>query len=117
MGLISANQLNAITKEDIVDMFCDDIMQRILKANSYGNRETCFDNASVVRVINGEGDYTYYPAYKFYKIDNRHKMNYVYVPLDDYRNEVKAKLRSAGYTVKPTGYIGGVWQTTESVVW
>lgn len=30
---------------------------------------------------------------------------------------VRAKFESAGYQIKPTGYIGGVWQRTEDICW
>ena len=36
---------------------------------------------------------------------------------DDYASEVKAKFKAAGYVIKPTGYIGGVWQLTEDIMW
>ena len=117
MEIINAKQLNAVTKEDIVDMFCEDLMHNISERNAHGIRETCFDNAGVYRVKNGEGDYTYYPAYKFYKIENRHKLDYIHMPFDNYKNEVREKFRRAGYTVKPTGYIGGAWQDSETIVW
>lgn len=31
--------------------------------------------------------------------------------------EVRAIYERAGYTIKPTGYIGGVWQLTEDICW
>lgn len=118
MEITNARELNKVTKEDIVEMFCEDLMNTIRQRNAKGGRETCFDNASAVRVKNGEGDYTYYPAYKFYALgESRFKMEYIYVPFENYKDAVRAKFRSAGYTVKPTGYLGGVWQTTEDIVW
>lgn len=31
--------------------------------------------------------------------------------------EVREKFESYGYRIKPTGYIGGVWQRTEHIEW
>lgn len=31
--------------------------------------------------------------------------------------EVRKKFEDVGYTIKPTGYIGGVWQLTEDICW
>lgn len=31
--------------------------------------------------------------------------------------EVRAIFERAGYKIKPTGYIGGVWQLTEDICW
>ena len=31
--------------------------------------------------------------------------------------EVRQKFEKAGYTIKPTGYVGGVWQLTEDICW
>lgn len=35
----------------------------------------------------------------------------------DVYDEIRNKYEKAGYTIKPTGYIGGVWQTTEDICW
>lgn len=34
-----------------------------------------------------------------------------------YRDEVKKMFADKGYTFKPTGYCGGVWQLTEDICW
>ena len=34
-----------------------------------------------------------------------------------YYSEVRASFERAGYGIKPTGYIGGVWQLTETIYW
>lgn len=37
-------------------------------------------------------------------------------PVEQY-DAVKAEFRKNGYTFKPTGRIGGVWQDTEEICW
>ena len=32
-------------------------------------------------------------------------------------DEIKEKYLRGGYIIKPTGYIGGVWQRTEDICW
>jgi len=34
-----------------------------------------------------------------------------------YRDEVKRLFLDAGYTFRPTGYVGGVWQLSEDICW
>lgn len=36
---------------------------------------------------------------------------------DELYSEVRAIFERAGYKIKPTGYIGGVWQLTEDICW
>ena len=45
-----------------------------------------------------------------------------YFPCDkdsdkDVYDEIRSKYERAGYKIKPTGYIGGVWQLTEHICW
>ena len=45
-----------------------------------------------------------------------------YFPCDkdsdkDVYDEIRSKYERAGYKIKPTGYIGGVWQLTEDICW
>ena len=35
----------------------------------------------------------------------------------DVYDEIRKKYEQAGYTIKPTGRIGGVWQLTEDIIW
>lgn len=35
----------------------------------------------------------------------------------DVYDEIRAKYERAGYRIKPTGKIGGVWQLTEDIYW
>ena len=53
-------------------------------------------------------------------IDNGY--NYAYFACDkdidtDVYEEIRSKYESAGYKIKPTGKIGGVWQLTEDIYW
>lgn len=48
--------------------------------------------------------------------------SYTYFPCDkdsdkDVYDEIRSKYERAGYKIKPTGYIGGVWQLTEDICW
>ena len=42
---------------------------------------------------------------------------FAYDPSDEYYSEVREKFERCGYKIKPTGYINGVWQRTEDIVW
>lgn len=35
----------------------------------------------------------------------------------DHYDSIKALFQKHGYEFRPTGYIGGVWQTTENICW
>lgn len=35
----------------------------------------------------------------------------------DHYDSIKALFQKYGYTFRPTGYIGGVWQDTENICW
>ena len=35
----------------------------------------------------------------------------------DYKDEIKERFIAAGYKIKPIGYIGGVWQDSEDIMW
>lgn len=37
-------------------------------------------------------------------------------PVEQY-HAVKAEFEKHGYTFKPTGYVGGVWQRSEDICW
>ena len=65
------------------------IMKYIEQANETGKRETCF--TPTVAYINGK-----------------------YIDCED---ELKKMFRAKGYSFKPTGYIGGVWQRTTNICW
>lgn len=93
MTIINANELNAITRKDIVDLFCDKLMKEISDTNKKGKRSTVFWTSCI-------------------DLDNGTTVRF-----DDYSNDIKKVFTSHGYTIKPTGYIGGVWQLTEDIIW
>lgn len=107
VNIIPANKLTKIKTEDIVDMFCFDIMEKIFKANEKGLRNVCFC-ASTIYLQNGNLVFRYTG-------EDRDKA--IYYSFDDYHDMVAKRFREAGYTIKPTGYIGGVWQRSEDIIW
>lgn len=36
---------------------------------------------------------------------------------DEHYERIKKEYEANGYKIKPTGYIGGVWQLTEYITW
>lgn len=48
---------------------------------------------------------------------NRSNACFTPYPDNQYYSEVRAIFERAGYKIKPTGYIGGVWQLTEDICW
>lgn len=65
------------------------IMMYIERANEMGKRNTCF--TPTMGYVNGK-----------------------YIDCED---ELKAMFRAKGYSFKPTGYVGGVWQRTIDICW
>jgi hypothetical protein len=116
MTIIPANQLQCgNTREEIINAFCGNLMKRIQKAASEGRHDICFDASAYYHKPTGkvcsdwhnnDGTYTNFKDYDAYKYN-----------FSDYSSEVKEKFRRAGYIIKPTGYIGGVWQLTEDICW
>ena len=43
--IIMANELNknGVTREEVINTFCENLMDRICKANADGQRKICFD--------------------------------------------------------------------------
>lgn len=72
----------------------DSVMKRIEKASEQGLRSCGFS-----------------PSAYWYTTESGRK---TFMCFDD---EVKEAFRKKGYTFKPTGYIGGVWQRTEDICW
>lgn len=70
------------------------VMRAIEKASERGYRQTCF-NPSVYWYTNDSGLETYI----------------------DFYDQTKKEFKKHGYTFKPTGYVGGVWQRTEEICW
>ena len=48
--------------------------------------------------------------------EGRHEAHFYTLPRT-IENEVKKSYESKGYTFKPTGFIGGVYQLTERICW
>lgn len=114
MEIIPANQLKVEhNREEIVNVFCEHLMSKIQKAASEGKHKTCFDARVLYDCVTGK-IYSAYPE----ELRGTHRVldPYKYL-LHDYESEVKSKFKQAGYTIKPTGYIGGVWQRTEDICW
>ena len=92
-------------------MFCQNIMRDIEKAVSEGSHKTNFNGYICYHKPSGEIYHRQKPEWKWEDCDNYH------YSFRDYRDEVKAAFVKAGYIIKPTGYIGGVWQNSEDICW
>lgn len=114
--IISTNELNknGMTREDIVEAFCENLMNKISEANANGKRNICFD-ASVYRQ-KSTGKVVGVLPDNWLKTHDWEVMPMCY-RFDNYKDEVAEKFIKAGYKIKPTGYIGGVWQLTEDIMW
>lgn len=111
--IISAEELNKnkVTREQIVDMFCENLMNKIIDANAKGNRKICFDATVWCNKTTKEIS----PIYRNdWRNDGVTPYEYSF---DDYAEDIKKRFINAGYIIKPTGYIGGVWQKTEDIMW
>ena len=112
MTLIPANQIKCgPSREEIVNAFCENLMNRIQKRANEGGHKICFDATAYYHKPSGKVFGTHNKAWDPYDWTS-----YGYL-FDDYASEVKAKFKAAGYVIKPTGYIGGVWQLTEDIMW
>lgn len=111
--IIAANELNknGVTREDIVDAFCENLMNKIREANASGKRKICFDATVWTNKQTGEIS----PTYK--KEWGRENISPYVHRFDDYSGEIKMKFTSAGYVIKPTDYVNGVWQMSEDICW
>lgn len=93
----SAQEMRMTTNE-IHDKALTEAVQSVVNAinnaNKKGYRHTCFS-----------------PSAYWYTNDCGIR---TFMRVDD---EVKAIFKMRGYTFKPTGYIGGVWQRTEEICW
>ena len=114
MNIIPANQIKCQnSREEIVNAFCENLMKKIQDAANNGRHDCCFDATAYYENDTGKvygvyqnvwrGNIKAYDPYKYY--------------FDDYKEEVKTRFQRAGYIIKPTGYIGGVWQLTEDICW
>lgn len=86
----NANELKPTDERQKALEYCVKyIMMYIERANKDGRRSTCF--TPTMGMVNGK-----------------------YI---DCEEELKQMFRDKGYTFKPTGYIGGVWQRTIDICW
>lgn len=51
------------------------------------------------------------------KSAGRHHCNFWPYCKGDHYEDIKKLFRQRGYEFRPTGYVGGVWQTTENICW
>ena len=111
MTIIPANQIKCgPSREEIVNAFCENLMNRIQERAKNGDRKMCFDASAYYHI---ESDKVFGTFDKSWK-PREYKFPYRF---DDYADEIKVKFRQVGYIIKPTGYIGGVWQLTEDICW
>jgi len=112
--IIPAKDLKVkITREDIIDCFCDNLMERIKKKAEEGVHTTVFDAS--VWYYEPTNEIATKPNYE--KWTQRDKWNANKYNFSDYKDEIKERFIAAGYKIKPTGYIGGVWQDSEDIMW
>lgn len=112
MSIIPANQIGGLYhRNDIVECFCDNLMSEIQKKAKEGQNCCVFDATVYYNKRNGKitGNLP-----KGYNPDEYDCYKYSF---DSYKDEVKERFESYGYVVKPTGYIGGIWQDTEDIYW
>jgi hypothetical protein len=115
MNIIPANQIKCgNTREEIINAFCGNLMDRIQKSAAKGSHDCCFDATAYYENETGKLYSTYQDKWRILggKAYDAYKYNF-----DDYKEEVKQVFKKAGYIIRPTGYIGGVWQLTEDICW
>ena len=111
MTIIPANQIKCgPSREDIVNAFCENLMGKIQTYAKEGRRKICFDASAYYHIESGKVFGTFDKSWK--SSDWERKYDF-----DDYADEVRQKFLQAGYIIKPTGYIGGIWQLTEDICW
>ena len=112
MTIIPAKQIKCgPSREDIVNAFCENLMNRIQECAKDGRRNICFDATAYYHIAS---DKVFGTRHKDWKPSDWDSYKYRF---DDYADEIREKFRQAGYIIKPTGYIGGVWQLTEDLMW
>ena len=106
MNIIKASELNTgYTRQDVIEHMCAKVMGQIQRASTQGYRQTNFHGGCWR--WDKEKQKIVYP----YECDGP------YFDWDNYKDEVKQVFIANGYKIKPTGYIGGVWQHTETIMW
>lgn len=108
MTIIKANELNPLTRDRIVEMFCEDLMYRIKEANAHGQRERYFD-ASIYCIDGKE----YIPACRYDKaVYKGHELEtWTHIKFENYASEVRQMFAMNGYTFKRDQY------GNEDIVW
>ena len=102
---------NKITSEMVIDELSKKLMEEINTASQNGYHKCTFYVCGVYgNLKTGE-----FPQ----RITSEvlHSPDYKYFRFDDYSDEIKKRFTNAGYRIKPTGYIGGVWQLSEDIHW
>lgn len=111
MSIIPANQIKCgASREDIVNAFCENLMKTIQEKAREGKHDCCFH---AIAYCHKESGMVYGQRQEGWK-NSDYEFKYAFC---DYEDEVREKFRAAGYIVRPTGYIGGVWQQTEDICW
>lgn len=90
----NASEIRNQTPTEGFEQAVQAVVRDITRASKEGRRSTCFNP----------------PAY-WYTTDTGVR---TFIRYDE---EVKEEFRKKGYTFRPTGYIGGVWQRTENICW
>ena len=90
----SANEVREQTPTEGFDKAVASVVRDIKEASAEGRRKCCFNP----------------PAYWYTTKDGIR----TFIKYDE---EVKELFIAKGYTFRPTGYIGGVWQRTENICW
>lgn len=112
--IIPANQIKCTnSREEIIQVFCDNLMNTIQEKAANGSHDCCFTGTAYYEISTGKLYATYQAKWKG---DPQQYESWRY-KFDDYADEIKKRFRDAGYVIKPTGYIGGVWQLTEDICW
>lgn len=106
MKIIKADQLFPLsyTRQDVVEAFCVKLMNKIKEGHSRGCRKILFE-------VPG-GYYSEHNKMITHKDNGGQYHNW-----NDYKRDVEKVFVAAGYVVKSTGYVDGVWQRTKSIMW
>lgn len=112
MNIIPACKLRKdCNREEIINCFCDNLMNKIKEAAKNGRNKICFDAHVYYHKPTGK----VFPSIP--KDSPRSEWEIGRYHFDDYADEVRRRFKNAGYVVKPTGFIGGVYQQSEDIMW